>query len=94
MRNMQTYNDELRDLLRWRRFMVRFGRTSEVMTNEQILRRAQLLASSDGIAQHYQTLREQATQSKPKTWIVGSVISADERKQIKPEFRSWSRFPR
>ena len=80
---MESFEQELRDLLRWRRFMIRFGRTAEVMDDATLIAHARKMSTVDGVCDHYAGLRDEAArQAKPKNWIVSNPISLEERKQI------------
>jgi hypothetical protein len=55
--NQEIYESERVDLLRWRRFCVRFGR-NDIMSPEEIDQRAALLAS-EGATNHFTQLIEE-----------------------------------
>jgi len=66
------YQEELQDLRRLARFARRFG-WSTVMSEDEIQGRAQLLSTSDGIAEHYRNLREQGRRSQRPPFL--SVVT-------------------
>jgi len=67
--NQEIFESERVDLLRWRRFCVRFGR-NDIMSPEEIDQRAALLAS-EGAANHYQQLIQEGRRSTRPAFLTG-----------------------
>jgi hypothetical protein len=71
--DQELYQLELRDLKTWQRKCRRLNRVADLMTEEQIIERATLLASENGIAQWYDNLRAEAKRNTRPVFLTGIV---------------------
>jgi hypothetical protein len=68
--NQELYRQELRDLKTWQRKCRRLNRP-DVMSDEEIVARATLLASPGGLEAHYADLREQGRRNTRPAFLTG-----------------------
>jgi hypothetical protein len=77
--DQELFQLELRDLKTWQRKCRRLNRVVDLMSDAEIVARATLLASPDGIEQHYSQLREEGRRNtRPGFLTVASNQTEDQ----------------
>jgi hypothetical protein len=71
--DQRLFQEELRDLKTWQRKCRRLNRVADLMSDKEIIERATLLASENGVAQWYDNLRAEAKRNSRPAFLTGIV---------------------
>jgi hypothetical protein len=87
--DQELFQLELRDLKTWQRKCRRLNRVADLMSDEEIIARATLLASPGGLEQHYENLREEGRRNtRPRfLTIISNTEDQARRQRLEKLFR-------